>query len=250
MDNIRYIDINCDVGEGVGNEDELLPLISSCSIACGGHAGNLSTMRKVVRLALTHHVLIGAHPSYPDTANFGRLSMAITKVDLIKTIQKQLSDLQTVLTAENAKLSHIKAHGALYNDIARNEELATVFLEAIHAYRDLVVLYVPFDSVIEKSAISKGYKVKREAFVDRNYMRDLSLVSRKQPNALLTKPDAVLAHLLRLVNEQKVRTIENSDIKCIAETYCLHGDTPDALGILMYLRENLTKPQFNIRIAK
>ena len=236
------IDINCDVGEGIGNETLLLPLISSCNIACGGHAGDLSSMHHVVQLAIKNKVKIGAHPSYPDSANFGRLSIKIEKAVLQQSIKEQIDVLQAILKKEKTPLHHIKPHGALYNDIAKDENLAMVFLEAIQAYKDTSFLYVPYDSVIENLAKKNGFTVLLEAFADRNYNADLSLVSRKMPNAILEVPEEVLEHLVRMVKDSKVKTSEGL-VKILADTYCIHGDTPAALQILTYLSTTLAQYQ-------
>ena len=115
-----FIDINCDVGEGIGNERSLFPHISSCNIACGGHAGDLNSMSEIVQLARRSGIKVGAHPSYPDRENFGRKSMKIEKRLLISSIQKQIKALESILISSNMQLHHIKAHGALYNDMAVN----------------------------------------------------------------------------------------------------------------------------------
>lgn len=243
-----HIDINCDVGEGVGNERELLPLISSCSIACGGHAGDDVSMRETVRLAVHHKVKIGAHPSYPDRENFGRFSIDIPSQVLSKSIQEQIAALDSILKVENGVLHHIKPHGALYNDLAKDASLCNIFLEAIAIYKSESMLYAPYGSLIEKMATKRGFKVKREAFADRNYDKHLHLVSRKLPDALLTEPSQVLNHLKTMVIEKKVKTIEGNFIPIRADTYCLHGDTPDALKILTYISQKL--PELNITIAK
>jgi len=125
------IDINCDVGEGVGNEADIFPFISSCNIACGGHAGDQETMLKVAYLAKKHNLKVGSHPSYPDKANFGREVMDISDQNLIQSIRKQLADFDEVLKQEQISLHHIKAHGALYNQTAKDEELAKAYLDAI-----------------------------------------------------------------------------------------------------------------------
>ncbi|MEE9364362.1 MAG: 5-oxoprolinase subunit PxpA [Cellulophaga sp.] len=242
----REIDINCDVGEGIGNEAELLPLISSCNIACGGHAGNLNSMRNVVQLAMQHGVKVGAHPSYPDSANFGRLSIKIEYSALQQSIKEQVGALQTILEKERIALHHIKAHGALYNDIAKDENLARIFLNAIQKYKNTSFLYVPYGSVIETLAKKNGFTVLLEAFADRNYNLDLSLVSRKKSNALLEVPEEVLAHLVRMVKDLKVTTSEGL-VKILADTYCIHGDTPAALQILTYLSITLAQHQIYIK---
>ncbi|MGB5820510.1 MAG: 5-oxoprolinase subunit PxpA [Saonia sp.] len=242
------IDINCDVGEGIGNEQDLLPLISSCNIACGGHAGDIGTMQEVVRLAKQYHVKVGAHPSYPDRKNFGRVSMDISEKRLMESIDKQLSSLISVTVKQGVQLHHIKPHGALYNDIATDTELASVFLKAIESYKSNTSLYVPYKSVIATMALDQGFQIKREAFGDRNYNTDLTLVSRSLPNALIEAPKAVFAHLLSMVQNQQVKTVTGNMVHIMAETYCIHGDTPSALKILTYLSETL--PEHTIYIKK
>ena len=242
-----YIDINCDVGEGIGNEADLLPLISSCNIACGGHAGDEGSMAQVVKLAKQYGVRIGAHPSYPDKENFGRFSMEIGSTELSNSIKTQILALKTILKKEKVTLHHIKPHGALYNDLAKNEALADLFLKAIAPFRDSVFLYVPPGSVIAKKALKHDFKLKLEAFADRSYNPDQSLVSRKLPNAVLNDPKVVLDHLIKMVCENKVVTIDGEESHIKAQTYCLHGDTPNALQILTYLSEELPKQQIYIK---
>ena len=243
---MRIIDINCDVGEGVGNEKELFPMISSCNIACGGHAGSKETIRWCLELAKEFNVKVGAHPSYPDKENFGRVSMSISDADLIKSIQAQMQLFESVRSKLNTPLHHIKPHGALYNDIAKNEQLSQAFLKSIEAFKDEVYLYVPFNSVVEKVAKKNGYKVLIEAFADRNYNNDLNLVSRKEDNAIISNEEEVLKHVLRMAKDNVVKTIKNEDIAMNADTYCIHGDTPSALQILMYITEHL--PEYNLQV--
>tara|TARA_R110002051_G_scaffold168769_2_gene239359 strand:- start:4949 stop:5692 length:744 start_codon:yes stop_codon:yes gene_type:complete len=245
---IIQIDINSDVGEGIGNEYQLLPLLSSCNIACGEHAGNEVTMREVIKLAVQHKVKIGAHPSYPDKENFGRISISITPEKLIESIQKQLLDFVTICDQEKAILHHIKPHGALYNDIAKNTELASLFLKTIEPYKETVKLYVPYNSVIEKIALKNNFKILYEAFLDRNYNDDLSLVSRKLPNSLLENKEEVLKHLIQIIQNKQVKTINQNFIPLKADTYCIHGDTATAFEILTYLHNEL--PTHNIAIKK
>ncbi len=246
MKNFR-IDINCDVGEGIGNEAQLLPLISSCTIACGGHAGDLKTMSEVLLLAKQYRVKVGAHPSYPDKENFGRVSMPISEDDLIATIQDQIESFVKIVEREHMNMHHIKPHGALYNDIAKDLVLARIFLKAIARYKESVYIYVPYASVIEKEALKQGFRIKREAFVDRNYNADLSLVSRKLANAVLEDPRSVLDHLLLMVKEKQMQAVNGDMIHMDADTFCIHGDTSSALQILTYLSKQL--PTQNIEIA-
>lgn len=152
----KFVNINCDMGEGIGDDAGLMPFISSCSIACGGHAGNTNSMRKTVVLAKGYNVKVGAHPSYPDRENFGRISMAIPDNDLIETIQEQIESLVSVLKREKMELHHIKPHGALYNDIAKDGHLASVFLKALNKYGSRTCLYVPYASLIAEKALKIG----------------------------------------------------------------------------------------------
>ncbi|MHA7832522.1 MAG: 5-oxoprolinase subunit PxpA [Flagellimonas sp.] len=241
------IDINCDVGEGVGNEADIFPFISSCNIACGGHAGDQETMLKVAYLAKKHNLKVGSHPSYPDKANFGREVMDISDQNLIQSIRKQLADFDEVLKQEQISLHHIKAHGALYNQTAKDEELAKAYLDAIDDYKDRVLLYVPYNSVVAKLAKERGFKLWFEAFADRNYNSDLSLVSRKDENALIEDPEAVLRHILPIIKNSKVVAVNGESLIIKANTLCIHGDTVSALKILMYLSSALPKNQVEIQ---
>ncbi|WP_430909392.1 5-oxoprolinase subunit PxpA [Maribacter sp. 2-571] len=241
------IDINCDVGEGVGNEAELLPFISSCNIACGGHAGDERSMRSVIRLAKKYGVSIGAHPSYPDRANFGRKTMALSPEALVETIGFQVNGLVRLLAQENVPLSHIKPHGALYNDLAKSEALSVVFLSAITSFKGNCNVVVPYGSIFEKVALEHGFSVRTEAFADRNYNDDLSLVSRAMESAVISRPEAVLEHLLTMVKKNQVVTIAGSHVALTADTYCIHGDTENALQIITYLSRQLPKHDTQIR---
>ncbi|MCJ7467042.1 MAG: 5-oxoprolinase subunit PxpA [Maribacter sp.] len=242
-----YIEINCDLGEGLGNEKELMPFISSCNIACGGHAGDKETMRTVARLASKKGVKVGAHPSYPDRKNFGRITLAISDKELVQSLRSQMADFMSILNEEHIPLHHIKAHGALYNDVAKDQYLAKIFLKAIGKRKDSIFLYVPFDSVIEKEALRQGFQIKREAFGDRNYNADLSLVSRKLSNALIQIPKKVLEQILGIVREEQVKTVTGHKVAIKADTYCIHGDTPSALKILRYLSDKLGKEHIAIK---
>ena len=247
MKRIKEIDINADVGEGLNNEKDLFPYLSSCSIACGGHAGDEASMQSVVTLAMQHKVKIGAHPSYPDPDNFGRKSIKLAQPVLINTIREQIDSLMSILKKENTPLHHIKPHGALYNDLAKDRELASSFLEAIAPYRNGIKLYVPYGSVIADEAEASGWPLYYEAFGDRNYNDDLSLVSRNKPEALIHDPDKVLQHILPIILEGKVTTLTGNKRTLNAETICLHGDTDNVLEILVYLAREL--PKNNLLIA-
>ena len=241
------IDINCDVGEGIENEAKLFPMISSCNIACGGHTGDAVSMTATVRLAKKHGVKIGAHPSYPDKENFGRVSLNMTREDLIASVQGQLEDLVVVLENENCKLHHIKPHGALYNDMVKNRQLAKVFLRAVLQYRNEVFLYVPFASQIAEEGLRQGFVVSYEAFADRRYNDDLSLVSRKSNKAIIESKEEALAQVLEMVHSKSVKTLTGAHVKIIANTFCIHSDTFLAFEIVSYLTRQLSKHNIIIK---
>jgi 5-oxoprolinase (ATP-hydrolysing) subunit A len=240
------IDINCDVGEGIENEHLIMPFISSCNIACGGHFGDIISIDKTIALAIKHNVKIGAHPSFPDKANFGRKMLHISDDDLRSSIQNQLAVFLERLAIFDAKLHHIKPHGALYNAIAKDENLAVLFMQITKKYLKDVFLYVPYQSKIEEIALKNDIKIKYEAFADRNYNDDLTLVARNNPNALLVDEKEVLNHVLFMVKHQKVKTILGLIRELKAETFCVHSDTKNALEIVKYLSQNLEKEGFKV----
>lgn len=242
----QIIDINVDVGEGVNNEKQLMPYISSCNIACGGHAGDLETMQTVVKLAKHHRVKIGAHPSFPDKVNFGRQILEISKARLFKSIREQINSLIIVLRGENARLQHIKPHGALYNLAVIDASIATVIIEAIKSISLPIKLYAPYNSVIAELATIENIPVVFEAFADRNYNDDITLVSRKETNAIISDSNEMFNHVFKMIKQQKVKTITGVEVKIIANTFCVHGDNPNAVHLIKDLKEKLE--QFNITI--
>lgn len=233
------IDINIDVGEGIGNESLLMPYVSSCNIACGGHAGNSKTMRKVVELAKQHRIKIGAHPSFPDVENFGRKPMDMPCVALFASLKEQISNLMTIVQKENALLHHVKPHGALYNMAVTDTKIATTIIEVMKSIALPVKLYVPYKSVIETLALQNNIPVTYEAFADRNYNDDLTLVSRSEDNALIHDSDAMFEHVFHMIDKRKVKTVTGAEVAIKAETFCVHGDYLHAAELLKKLRMNL-----------
>lgn len=242
----KTVDINADVGEGLGNEALLIPYLSSCNIACGGHAGDAKTMTEVVRLAKNHKVKIGAHPSFPDKANFGRAVMDISAADLYSSLKSQIRSLQLILHNENAQLHHIKPHGALYNLAAKDEKTARIIIEVVKSIAMPIQLYVPYNSVISKLAEQEKISVTFEAFADRNYEENLSLVSRKKEDAILHENSKILKHVLGMIHREKVTAINGVEVPIKASTFCVHGDTKNAFEILDFLSREL--PKYNVKI--
>ncbi|WP_424493777.1 5-oxoprolinase subunit PxpA [Salinimicrobium sp. GXAS 041] len=243
---MNYIHLNCDLGEGGTYDEQLMPFISACNIACGGHAGTLESMRETVDLAMEHHVEMGAHPSYPDKENFGRKSMDISRDELKRSLVAQILSLKQIAEAEGGKLMHIKPHGALYNDTAKNPEIAQIVIDAILEFDQKFLLYAPPKSVISELAKDK-IKVVFEAFSDRNYNEDYSLVSRGEKDALITKREAVFHHLFTMYYEKKISCASGGKIACNATTFCLHSDTQDSIEILKYLKTELGQKDTRIK---
>jgi len=233
------IDINCDLGEGLHNEHMIMPLISSCNISCGAHAGSIEIIDKVIELAVKHKVKIGAHPSFPDRQNFGRKVLDVSNSDLQKSLEDQLTIFKDRALLQNATIHHVKPHGALYNLIAVNREKASVVIAAIQHVFEAVKLYVPYQSRIEEVAIQSGLEIVYEAFADRRYNEDLSLVSRTFSNALIEDKHEVLKQVQKISDKQLVTTINFHEKKIKASTFCVHGDTKNAIELLQYLHKHL-----------
>lgn len=231
------IDINCDLGEGLNNEHLLMPLISSCNISCGAHAGSVDVIDKVIALAIQHKVKIGAHPSFPDRGNFGREVMEMSDSELQQSLEAQLNLFKERAALQNATIHHVKPHGALYNLIAVNEEKAEVVVKAIQNAFEKVKLYVPCNSAIEKVAQEHEIDIVYEAFADRNYNDNLTLVSRVYPYATITDKEKVLVHVKRMSERSMVRTVQDNEREIKAQTFCVHGDNKRAIEILEYLNE-------------
>ncbi len=242
----KVIDINCDLGEGLGNEAQLMPYISSCNIACGGHAGDRKTMSTTIKLALKHQVKIGAHPSFPDIPNFGRKVMDIAPKELQLSIEHQIMQLMACIDQLGATLHHVKAHGALYNLVATDIETAQILLTAVKNTANDIPIYAPYNSVIAKLAKEQNLDVIVEAFGDRSYNDDLTLVSRTLENAVLIDKEKVLSHLLQMILKNEVMTINGVGVKMEAKTYCIHGDNPNAIMVLKHLEKELEKRDIKI----
>ncbi|MCL6217786.1 5-oxoprolinase subunit PxpA [Zunongwangia pacifica] len=243
---MKEIDINCDLGEGGDYDHLLMPLISSCNIACGGHAGDLRTMENTINLAIKNNTNIGAHPSYPDKENFGRRSMEVSSEALKRSIRDQLLSLQNIAIEKGTKLHHVKPHGALYNDAAKDEKIAQIIVESLLEIEDDFSLFVPINSVI--SEVAKGkINIIFEAFADRNYEADYSLVSRAEPHAVIEEKEAVFKHVLSMFQEQKIIAKSGQYLPCDANTFCLHSDTKNSVEILRFLHQRFSEENIKIK---
>ena len=242
----KYIDINCDLGEGLDNEDLLMPFLSSCNIACGGHAGDIETMKRVSKLAEKHKIKIGAHPSFPDKENFGRRSIEMSSSDLFNVIDEQIKALIAVLKSMNLKLHHVKPHGALYNLATTDEKTAQIIIDVVKSLDNNVILYAPFQSMMSKIGIANGLQVMFEGFADRNYNEDLTLISRQNRDAIIHKKEAVFEHVFRMVSQGNVRTKNGVEVALKVDTICVHGDHENVVENLKYLTQKLEQNSIKI----
>jgi len=245
----RSIDLNSDLGEGAGHDAEIMPLVTSANIACGGHAGDERSMRETVELALRHGVAIGAHPGYPDRANFGRLALEMDALALIESVSEQVRALADVAAQAHARIAHVKAHGAMYNQAERDPAIAATIARGIYddgRGASLIVFAPPGSAMLER-ALAMDLRVAREGFVDRAYEADGTLRSRRLPGALHTDPRVAAAQAVSLARDGGVRAFDGSFLRLEVDTLCLHGDTPGAPAIAAEVREALAREGIEVR---
>ncbi|MEO8909145.1 MAG: 5-oxoprolinase subunit PxpA [Gemmatimonadaceae bacterium] len=238
------IDLNADLGEGFGRsrltEDEaLLDLVSSANIACGFHAGDATTMRDTVMAARARGVTIGAHPSYPDIPGFGRRELGLSPKEIGFHVAYQLRALRDVCGAEDAKLSYVKPHGALYNRAARDPEVAAVVVQAIRDVEFSLTLLGLAGSEMSRAAERGGIAFASEAFVDRSYKADGTLVPRDEPGAVIHDLTSAVQRAVMLVKGKTITAEDGSELRISAQSLCVHGDNPDAPSMLAALRARL-----------
>lgn len=242
----KTVNINADLGEGAKNDAQIMPLIASCSIACGGHAGDRTSVEKTIVSAKKHQVKIGAHPSYPDRENFGRKSIQISSEGLQKSLEEQLINFKTIADNQNAKIYHVKPHGALYNDAAKEESLSKIIVDAIIKVLGKTMVYAPPQSTLSRVAAEAGLTVCSEAFIDRKYQEDGSLVSRNEKGALITDKSVAWEQLKNMVESQQVQTRSEKMISMQASTFCIHGDQEKAVEILDYIHQRAKEKNWRI----
>lgn len=233
------IDLNADLGEGCGSDEALLELVSSANIACGWHAGGAQAMRDCVRWAVEKNVAIGAHPSFHDPENFGRKEMDLPAGEIYAGVLYQLGALSAIAQAEGGRIAHVKPHGALYNQAARDAEIADAVVSAIHDFDPSVAVFGLANSGFIAAARQAGLSAVEEVFADRGYRADGSLVPRSQPGALIENEDEMLERTLEMVRGQRVRAVTGEWVPLSAQTVCLHGDGPHALAFARRIRAAL-----------
>jgi UPF0271 protein len=234
-----HIDINCDTGEGIGNDEELMPYITSASIACGYHAGDEHTMRTTVLLAKQYGVAVGAHPSFNDREHFGRTEMETTPEEVYALVVHQVKALELIANECGVALHHVKPHGALYNKAARDQPLARAVATAVRDCNKDLILYGLSGSFLIREGQAAGLTTWREAFADRTYQDNGTLTPRKEPNALITDPAQALQQVEGMVREGIVVSVNGVRVPILAQTVCIHGDGPSAVAIAKAIREQV-----------
>ena len=247
----RTVDFNCDLGESfgvytIGEDAEMMPVVTSANIACGVHAGDPLVMERTVRLALAHGVGIGAHPGFPDLAGFGRREMRLSADELRTSLIYQIGALWAFARAQGAALQHVKGHGALYNMAANDETQSCAIVDAVASVDPSLILVALCGSVMERVGRERGLRVAGEAFGDRGYQRNGALVSRSHPQALITDPAAVARRVLRMAAEGTIEAADGGEVRLRPDTVCFHGDTPGAPRLVRAAREALTRSGIEI----
>lgn len=246
------IDLNCDMGEGfgawsMGQDGALLDMVTSANIACGAHAGDPATMARTVAAALAKGVAVGAHPSLPDLQGFGRRTMAITPEEARGLVLYQVGALEAFVRAAGGRLHHVKPHGALYNMVARDRALADAIAGAVRDFDPSLILVGLSGSELIRAGQTLGLACAQEAFADRGYEADGSLTPRSRPGALIEDEAEAVARALRMAREGRVTSRTGEDVALQADTLCIHGDQPRALGFARSLRQALSEAGIQLR---
>lgn len=248
---MKKIDLNCDMGEGfgawqMGRDNEIMDYVSSINIACGFHAGDASVIRKTVETAIKKNVVIGAHPSFPDLQGFGRREMKLSPQETFDIVLYQISALKGICESFGAKLHHVKPHGALYNQAARNVEIAEAIAKAVKASDENLILYGLSGSFLISEAEKSGLKTASEVFADRTYNSEGNLTPRSQANALIENAEQALSQVLQMIFEKTVTTTNGEKISIKADTICIHGDGAHAVEFAKIINKKLIENNVEI----
>ncbi|EEG10057.1 5-oxoprolinase subunit PxpA [Pseudogulbenkiania ferrooxidans] len=241
------IDLNADLGEGCGDDAAILDCVSSANIACGWHAGDAATMRTAVQAAKARGVAVGAHPSFPDREHFGRRAMQLPPDTVYSDVLYQIGALQAIARGEGVRLTHVKPHGALYNQAARDPQLAAAIVRAVRAADPALAVVGLAGSELVRQARGAGLRALDEVFADRAYQADGSLAPRGTPGALIEDEDEALAQTLQMITEGRVTALDGSRVALRADTVCLHGDGAHAVAFARRLRRELLARGLNLR---
>jgi 5-oxoprolinase (ATP-hydrolysing) subunit A len=235
------IDLNCDMGEGTGNDALIMPYISSASIACGFHAGDVNAMYETVALAVKHNVSVGSHVSYLDKNNFGRTEMNLPAEEVYELVEQQLIILKEITDLFDIKLTHVKPHGALYNQSAKDSALAKTIARAVKDFDHQLILFGLSGSHSIREAELLGLKTVNEVFADRSYQDDGSLTPRSEPGALIEDASKAVKQVLQMIKEETITTVSGKTIPIIAETICIHGDGIHAVEFAKAIHDAIQK---------
>lgn len=241
------IDLNCDMGEGMDNEALIMPFISSVNIACGYHAGNEYTIKKTIELAVQNGVAIGAHPSYEDLENFGRTSQNLSLLDIAELIADQVYIFEKIAEPLGQTIHHIKLHGALYNDCAKDPAKSKIVIETIQAINPDMYIYGLSGSFTIQQALLHGQPFMNEVFADRTYLKDGSLTPRQMEGALIDDIPRACKQVVQMIQEKKVTTLFDEIIPIQAETICIHGDGYHAIEMAKAIHQTLKENQIEIK---
>ena len=250
---VFQIDINCDMGESfgaylIGCDHEVIKHISSANVACGFHAGEPLVMRQTIRLAKSNNVAVGAHPGFPDLLGFGRRNMTLTREEARNYVTYQVGALRALCDSEGIQLQHVKPHGALYNMAVEDPDLAGAIVESVKDFRQELILVVLANSKMQKVAEEAGLKVAREAFADRAYNPNGTLVSRRVPGAVLSDVNQIGDRVIKMVKESKAFSVDGKTVELgRVESICVHGDNPEAVKIASTISTALMKEGVQVR---
>jgi UPF0271 protein len=246
------VDLNCDMGESfgaysIGADGALFPLVTSANIACGFHGGDPGVMRESVAAAKANGVAVGAHPGFADLVGFGRRNVDVTPQEAYDLVVYQVGALAAFTAAAGLRLQHVKAHGALYNMAAGRADLAGAIARAVRDVDSSLILFGLPNSELTRSGDDAGLRTAGEAFADRNYMPDGSLVSRRRPDAHVTDATVAAGRAVRMVREGKVTAVDGTDLAIRAETICIHGDGAHAAEFAQALRSAFAASGVSVR---
>lgn len=233
------MELNCDLGEGTGIEASILPFIQAANISCGLHAGSPTEISHAIELAKKLGVQVGAHPSWNDRPNFGRTEQQLPAVEIVSLISYQLGAFDALCRQHNYPMKHVKPHGALYNQAAKDPMIAAAIITAIKSFNPALHIYALSNSVLATLGKEAGLTVKEEAFADRRYTASGALASRQIPNSVLQKKEEVLQQVKEIILNQRVRTTENTWLSLNADTLCIHGDGSTAVELAESIHEFL-----------
>jgi UPF0271 protein len=231
----QWVDLNCDLGEGCTTDEAIMPYISSANIACGYHAGDVDTIKQTLALAKQNNVAIGAHPSYPDRANFGRKEMDLPIQEIKSLVSEQIRIVQSLAVAIGLSLHHVKPHGALYNKAAKDEATAIAIAETVYAIDPSLILFGLANSESGKAAKKLGLPFYNEVFADRTYTDQGQLTPRTEPNAMITTDEEAIRQVLQMLKEETITSTNGKIIPIQADTICIHGDGEHAVSFAEHI---------------